>query len=281
MLREIDAQRVADEVARLSMEANYYLGDEVIEAFKKALRVEESPTGRQVLEQLLENARIAAEDQVAMCQDTGLAVVFVELGQDVHVVGGDLYEAINAGVARGYTEGYLRKSALEHPILGGNTGDNTPAIIYTDVVPGDRLKLTLAPKGGGSENMSRIAMLKPADGIEGIKRFVINTVDEAGPNPCPPIVVGVGIGGTFDKVAQIAKRAAIREIGSHHPREDIAELESELLEEINKLGIGPAGLGGTTTALWVNVEIFPRHIATFPVAVNIQCHAARHKSVVI
>lgn len=280
-MREIDAASIAEVVARLCQEANFDLPEDVAAAVEKALSSEESPTGKEVLRQILENARIAREERVPMCQDTGFAVFFLELGQDVHVVGGDLYEAVNEGVRRGYTEGFLRKSILADPLKGGNTGDNTPAVIHTSIVPGDRLKIIMAAKGGGSENMSAVGMLKPADGIEGVRRFVIETVKKAGPNPCPPVVVGVGIGGTFEKVALLAKRALLRPIGQYHPDPDVAALEAELNREINKLGIGPAGMGGRTTAFWVSIETFPRHIASFPVAVNIQCHASRHKEAVL
>jgi len=281
LIREVEASQIETAVAGLAMEANYHLGQDVIDALRRALESETSPAGKGVLEQLLENASIASSEEIPMCQDTGFAVVFVELGQDVHIVGGNLDEAINAGVARGYTEGYLRKSILRHPIRGGNTGDNTPAIVHLDLVPGDQIKITLLPKGGGSENMSRIAMLKPADGVAGIKRFVVEAVRQAGPNPCPPLVVGVGVGGTFDKVAFLAKKALLRPLDERHPDPEIAQLEEELLETINKLGIGPQGLGGRTTALAVKVELFPRHIASFPVAVNIQCHACRKKETVL
>lgn len=281
VLREIHVRDITEAVATLCMESNYYLGEDVLRAFRESLGGEESPVGRGILEQLLENARIAAEERVPMCQDTGFAVVFLELGQDLHVVGGDLYQAVNEGVRRGYQEGYLRKSIVGHPLERKNTGDNTPAVIHTEIVPGDRLKITVAPKGGGSENMSGLKMLTPAQGVEGVKEFVIQRVREAGPNPCPPIVVGVGIGGTFEKAALLAKKALLRPIGQHNPLTDVAELERELLERINDLGIGPQGLGGRVTALWVSVEIFPAHIASLPVAVNINCHAARHREAVL
>lgn len=229
----------------------------------------------------MENAKIANEENVPMCQDTGYAVFFVELGQEVHIVDGYLYDAINEGVRKGYQEGYLRKSIVGHPLLRQNTGDNTPAVIHTTVVPGDKISITIAPKGGGSENMSGIAMLKPAQGVEGVKNFVLEQVKKAGPNPCPPIVVGVGIGGTFEKSALLAKEALLRPIGQKNPLPDIAELEDELLTKVNQLGIGPQGLGGRTTALAVHVEIYAAHIASLPVAVNINCHATRHKSVVL
>ena len=280
-MREISAKVITEEVARLCQEANFDLGKDVLEAFGKALKTEESPTGRGIIEQLVENAKIAREERVPMCQDTGFAVFFVELGQDVHVVDGGLVDAINAGVRKGYTEGYLRKSIVGHPLERKNTGDNTPAVVHIDVVLGDELKIIIAPKGGGSENMSGLKMLKPAEGIEGVKKFVLEKVKEAGPNPCPPIVVGVGIGGTFEKAAYLAKKALLRPVGQHSELPDVAALEKELLEKVNALGIGPQGLGGTTTALSVNVEVYPAHIASLPVAVNINCHAARHKEVIL
>lgn len=281
-MRELPASVVTETVARLCMEANYDLGADVVAALEDALRREESETGRVVLQQILENARIARETQMAMCQDTGLAVVFLELGQDLHIVGGDLYEAIHEGVRRGYREGYLRKSSVRQPFSARvNTGDNTPAIIHTQIVPGEQLRITVAPKGGGSENMSRLAMLTPAAGRQGVIDFVVRTVDEAGANPCPPIVVGVGIGGTFERVAFLAKHALLREIGTRNPDPELDELEQELLERINRLGIGPQGFGGRVTALAVHVEAEPCHIASLPVAVNLQCHAARHKEAVL
>ncbi len=281
-MRELPASVVTETVARLCMEANYDLGADVVAALEDALRREESETGRVVLQQILENARIARETQMAMCQDTGLAVVFLELGQDLHIVGGDLYEAIHEGVRRGYRDGYLRKSSVRQPFSARvNTGDNTPAIIHTRIVPGEQLRITVAPKGGGSENMSRLAMLTPAAGRQGIIDFVVRTVDEAGANPCPPIVVGVGIGGTFERVAFLAKHALLREIGTRNPDPELDELEQELLERINRLGIGPQGFGGRITALAVHVEAEPCHIASLPVAVNLQCHAARHKEAVL
>jgi len=256
------------------------LGNDVLESFKGAYEEEVSLTGKEILQQLVKNAEIACEEKVPMCQDTGYAVIFVELGQDVRIEGGDFYEAINEGVRKGYTEGYLRKSIVSHPLERKNTGDNTPAVIHTKIVPGDSLRIIIAPKGGGSENMSAIKMLRPADGIEGVKNFVIDTVKKAGPNPCPPIVVGVGIGGTFEKAAQLAKESLLRELGEKSKYPDIAKLEEDLFEEINKLGIGPQGLGGRTTALAVHVEIYAAHIASLPVAVNLNCHAARHKEVI-
>ncbi|MBN1163830.1 MAG: fumarate hydratase [Candidatus Krumholzibacteriota bacterium] len=276
-MREIKAAKITEEIARLCQEANFELEDDVQRALEKAHAAEESPAGKEVLRQILENSGIAREERMPMCQDTGLAVIFAELGQDAHIAGGDFETAVNAGVSRGYTEGYLRKSALADPVRGGNTKDNTPAVIHLTLVPGDKLKLWVVPKGGGSENMSRIAMMKPADGIEGIKKFVVENVREASGNPCPPIVVGVGIGGTFERCAQLAKKALLREIGSEHADPFYAGLEKELLTLVNDTGVGPMGLGGRTTALAVHIEVAPRHIASFPVAMNINCHAARHK----
>lgn len=276
-MRDVPVQAITETVRRLCVEANTRLGDDVVRAFERFRDTEESPTGRDVLEQLLENARIARDEGLPLCQDTGFAVVFVDLGQDVHLVGGDLYEAVNEGVRRGYEEGYLRKSIVADPLRRKNTGDNTPAVVHVRVVPGDRVRITFAPKGGGSENMSGIAMLKPADGVEGVKRFVVERVREAGPNPCPPTIVGVGIGGTFEVAALLAKRALLRPVGEPNPDPFYADLERELLGRINALGIGPAGLGGTTTSLAVHIEAHPCHIASLPVAVNIQCHSARHK----
>ncbi|RMG97612.1 MAG: fumarate hydratase [Candidatus Dadabacteria bacterium] len=276
-MREVPVQQITEAVRRLCVEANTRLGDDVVRAFERFRDAEQSPTGRDVLGQLLENARIARDEGLPLCQDTGFAVVFVDLGQDVHLVGGDLYEAVNEGVRRGYEEGYLRKSIVADPLRRKNTGDNTPAVVHVRIVPGDRVRITFAPKGGGSENMSGIAMLKPADGVEGVKRFVVERVREAGPNPCPPTIVGVGIGGTFEVAALLAKRALLRPVGEPNPDPFYADLEQELLGRINALGIGPAGLGGTTTSLAVHIEAHPCHIASLPVAVNIQCHSARHK----
>jgi len=278
--REIHADKIASTVKRLCIEANTILGEDVISAYEKSLEAEESPVGKENFRQLLENATIAREEGIALCQDTGLAVVFVEMGQDVHVVGGDFNEAIHEGVRQGYKEGYLRASSLD-PLTRKNMGDNTPAIIHVEMVKGNRIKIRLAPKGFGSENMSRVALFPPAVGIDGVKKFVIERVEEAGPNPCPPLVVGVGIGGTFEKAALIAKRSLLRPLGERHPDPVIAKLEAELLEEINKLGIGPLGLGGRITALDVHVETYPTHIASIPVAVNIQCHCDRHKEAVL
>jgi len=279
-MREVDTQTIIDTVARLCMEANYFLGDDVINAFQEGLKKEESETGKNILKQLLQNAEIAKTEKIPICQDCGFAVVFLELGTDV-CVKGNIIDAINEGVRKGYTEGYLRKSIVSDPIKGKNTGDNTPAIVHTTFVPGGKIKITIAPKGGGSENMSEVKMGKPADGIEGVKNFVIDRVVRSSANPCPPIVVGVGIGGTFEYVAFLAKKALLRDIGQRHPDPFYADVERELLERINKLGIGPMGLGGRITALDVFIETHPRHIASFPAAVNINCHAARHKTATI
>jgi fumarate hydratase subunit alpha len=281
-MREVKVKDITETVARLCQEANFYLGDDVLALLKKARQQEESPAGRQILDEILENAKIAAREQMPLCQDCGLAVVFVEMGQDVHIVGGDLVQAINEGVRKGYAEGYLRKSVVKQPFSARvNTKDNTPAIIHTEIVPGDKLKLTVAPKGGGSENMSRFTVLKPAQGRQGVVDFVVNTVDEAGSNPCPPTIIGVGIGGTAEKAMLMAKKALLREAGKPSPDPEVAELEKELLQRINATGVGPGGVGGRITSLAVHVETFPAHIASLPVAVNIQCHSARHKEAVL
>jgi fumarate hydratase subunit alpha len=279
-MREVDYNIIVDTVARLCTEANYLLGEDVINAFKKGLEKEESPTGKDILNQLLKNAEIAKNEKIPICQDCGFAVVFLELGEDVHVKG-NILNAIKDGVKKGYTDGYLRKSILADPIKGKNTGDNTPPIIHTTIVPGDKIKITVAPKGGGSENMSEVKMGKPADGIEGVKEFVLDKVQRSSANPCPPIIVGVGIGGNFEYSAILAKKALLRDIGQRHPDPFYADVERELLEKINNLGIGPMGLGGRVTALDVFIEVYPRHIASFPAAVNINCHAARHKTAII
>jgi fumarate hydratase subunit alpha len=279
-LREVDVGVITETVKSLCMEANFDLGQDVLDAFKRAQAEEESPTGVEILKQLEENASIARRERVAICQDTGIAVVFVELGQDVHLAGGDLNSAINEGVRQGYQEGYLRKS-LCHPFTRANTGDNTPAVIHVKIVPGEKVKLTVAPKGGGSENMSRVTILTPAAGKEGIVEYVVQRVKESGPNPCPPTIVGVGIGGTFENAALLAKEALLRPIGSENRDPELAALEAEILERINKLGIGPQGLGGRTTSLAVHINMMPCHIASLPLAVNIQCHAQRHKEAVI
>jgi len=279
-MRTLKADSVIEPVKNLCMEANYYLGKDVIKALKDYYKKEESPTAQAILQQILENAEIAASEQLAMCQDTGFAVFFVEKGVDL-CIEGDLTAALNEGVRQGYIQGYLRKSIVADPLRRVNTKDNTPAIIWYEDVPGDKLKIILAPKGGGSENMSEVKMLKPSDGAEGVKNFVVDRVKRSGANPCPPIIVGVGIGGTFDKCAQLAKKALLREVGSKHSDAYYAEMEDELLERVNKLGIGPQGFGGRTTALDVFIEAHPCHIASMPAAVNIQCHAARHKSVTL
>ncbi|MCX5753861.1 MAG: fumarate hydratase [Candidatus Krumholzibacteria bacterium] len=280
-VREIDAKEITDTVARLAKEANFDLEEDVLKALRSGQGAELSPVGKEIFCQLLENADIARAERMPICQDTGLAVVFVDIGQDVHIAGGALDEAINEGVRRGYTEGYLRKSVLGDPLKRVNTKDNTPAVIHTRIVPGNKLALWVVPKGGGSENMSKIAMLKPADGVEGVKSFVVESVRVASANPCPPIIVGVGIGGSFEQCAMNAKRALMREIGSRHPDEYYAALEAELLKKVNDLGVGPMGLGGRITALAVHIEAAPCHIASLPVAVNINCHAARHKTAVL
>jgi fumarate hydratase subunit alpha len=266
----------------MCIDSNYYLGEDVLAALRLFRDSEPSPVGREVLDQILENAAVAREQQMPLCQDCGLTVIFMELGQDVHVVGGDLNAAITEGVRRGYQDGYLRKSVVERPFSARvNTRDNTPAIIHTTIVPGENLRLIVAPKGGGSENMSQLAMLKPADGRDGILRFVVEAVRKAGANPCPPIIVGVGIGGTAEKVMWLAKHALLRPVGQRSAEPEVAALEAELLERINRIGIGPQGFGGLTTALAVHVETFPCHIASLPAAVNIQCHSARHVETVL
>jgi fumarate hydratase subunit alpha len=279
-MREINVNLIIEKVRDLCMKANTDLGEDVFQSFDGAIKREESPLGLEILKELKENARIAREENVPICQDTGFAVVFLELGQDVHLVGGNLNEAIQEGVRQGYRDGYLRKSIC-HPFTRANTGDNTPAIIHTEVVPGEKVKITVAPKGGGSENMSRVVMLTPSDGIEGIKRFVVQRVKESGSNPCPPTIVGVGIGGTFEQAALLAKKSLLRPLGSKNPDSELDKLESEILTQINHLGIGPQGLGGRMTSLAVHILMMPCHIASFPLAVNIQCHAQRHKEVVI
>ena len=269
-------------MSRLFQEACHYLPEDVLNALKQAQKAEASPVGREVLDRILENADIAAREQIPLCQDTGDAVAFLELGQEVHIVGGDLYSAINEGVRQGYNEGYLRKSMVDRPFSARiNTQDNTPAIIYTDIVPGDKLKIIVKPKGGGAENMSRLAMLRPAQGREGVIDFVVDTVDKAGSNPCPPVIVGVGIGGTAEKAFILAKRALLRKLGEPNPDAETAELEREILKRVNNLGIGPIGYGGRITALAVHIEVFPSHIASLPVAVNLDCHSCRHKEAII
>ena len=282
-MRKIHVKKIVDVVADLCMDANYNLGEDVLDAIKKAKEKEESPTAVAILEQIIENNRIAREEKLAICQDTGFAVFFVELGQTVKITGGDYLEAFNEGTRRGYKEGYLRKSIVDDPVISRiNTKDNTPCIVYTDIVPGNRMTITFCPKGGGAENMAEVKMLTAAHGIEGVKDFVLDRVKRSGGNPCPPVVVGVGIGGTFEKCAMLAKKALLREpLGAPNPDPKFAEVEKELMERINNLGIGPMGLGGRTTALAVHVETFPCHIATMPAAVNLNCHVARHKRAVI
>lgn len=275
-MKVIQVEQIIDNIKEMCMEANYYLSEDMKKALYEAADREESPLGCQILNQLKENLDIAGESQIPICQDTGMAVVFASVGQDVRIEGGSLSDAINEGVRQGYTEGYLRKSVVKDPFFRENTKDNTPAVIHYDIVPGEELKLTLAPKGFGSENMSRIFMLKPADGMEGAKEAVLSVVKEAGPNACPPVVVGVGIGGTFEKAALLAKQALTREAGEHSEIPYVKEMEEELLGKINGLGIGPAGLGGTVTALAVNINTYPIHIAGLPVAVNMCCHVNRH-----
>ena len=281
-IRKISAATVTDTVAKLLMECNYEIGCDISNALEAARQKEESPVGREVLAQLMENNRIAKEEQIPICQDTGMAVLFIEYGDHVVIDGGSFPEAVEEGVRRAYREGYLRKSVVSDPVIDRvNTGDNTPAVVYTDIVPGNTISILAGGKGFGSENMSAIRMLTPSYGMEGVKDFILDTVRKAGPNPCPPIVVGVGIGGTFDKAAQLAKKATLRSIDTRNPGRRYAALEEELLERINEMGFGPAGLGGNTTALGVNIETYPTHIAGMPVAVNICCHAARHKSATI
>ena len=281
-MRDIDAKEVTKTVARLFLEANYYLADDILDALKKAQNVEESPAGKEVLTQIIRNADIAAEGQIPLCQDCGAAVVFLEVGQDVHIVGGDLTTAVNEGVHQAYEKGYLRKSMVAQPFSSRvNTRDNTPAIIYTEIVPSDKVKITVVPKGGGAENMSRLVMLTPSAGRQGIIDNVLKAVDEAGSNPCPPVIIGVGIGGTAEKTLLLAKKALLRKIGEHNADPETAELEKELLEKVNKLGIGPMGYGGRNTALAVNVEVFPAHIASMPLAVNLNCHSSRHKEAML
>ncbi len=279
-MRELDVSRITETVARLCVEANRHLPQDVKNCITCAREREQWAPAQEILDRIKENYEIADRDEMAICQDTGMACVFLEIGQDVHLCG-DLTEAVNAGVKKGYGEGFLRKSVVRDPLDRVNTGDNTPAMLYVDLVPGDQVKVTVAPKGFGSENMSQLKMLKPSDGLQGVKDFVLKVVEEAGPNPCPPIVVGVGVGGTFDKAALLAKKAIIRSAESHNPNPFYADLEQELLEKINALGIGPQGFGGKTTALAVNIEYLPTHIAGLPVAVNLNCHVTRHKSEVL
>lgn len=281
-MREVTAKQITETVSRLCREANYYLPEDVLHTLKTAEKEEESPIGRETLGQIIKNAMLAKEEQMAICQDCGATVIYLEVGQELHITGGDLYTAVNEGVRQGYEKGYLRKSMVNQPYSARiNTRDNTPTIIHTDIVSGDRLKITIVPKGGGSENMSRLFMLTPSKGKQGIIDSVLKAVDEAGSNPCPPIIVGVGIGGTSEKALDLAKRSLLRIVGEHNKDSETAELEKELLRRVNNLGIGPQGYGGTVTALAVNIEVFPAHIASMPLAVNIQCHAARHKEAVL
>ncbi len=280
-MREIDVRRITDTVERLCVEANTHLPEDVKRAICDCREREDWDIAKDVLDNIIENYKIADSEQVPICQDTGMACVFLEIGQDVHFVGGALSEAVDEGVRRGYVNGYLRKSVVKDPVRRGNTGDNTPAMLYTEIVPGENVTVTVAPKGFGSENMSQIRMFKPSAGLDGIKDFILEAVEEAGPNPCPPMVVGVGIGGTFDKVALLAKKALLRPLGSSNPDPFYADLEREMLEKINRLGIGPQGFGGRTTAIGLNIETLPTHIAGMPCAVNINCHVTRHKTEVI
>ncbi len=280
-MREVSTEEITKNIKEMCIEANYTLSEDVKNKIVNSAAVEESEIGKKILNQLEENMNIAESDNIPICQDTGMAVIFIKIGQDVHITGGNIEDAINQGVREGYIEGYLRKSVVKDPLIRENTNDNTPAVIHYEIIPGDKIEITVAPKGFGSENMSRVCMLKPADGIEGVKNAVIETVKLAGPNACPPVVVGVGVGGTFEKCALLAKKALTRDINSENSIEYVAELEKELLNEINKLNIGPGGLGGKVTALGVNIETYPTHIAGLPVAVNMCCHVNRHKKRVI
>ena len=280
-MKEINVSEVTEVVEQLCMNANYFLNDDILQALKHGVCCEESETGRLVLSQLVENAGAAASEHMAICQDTGMAVVFLEIGQDVHINGGSLSNAINEGVRRGYAKGFLRKSVVSDPLDRKNSGDNTPAVIHYEIVDGDNLRIVLAPKGFGSENMSGVRMLKPSDGVDGVRDFIEEMVDKAGPNPCPPVVVGVGIGGTMEKAAFLAKKALLRPVNIHNAKESICQLEVEMLESVNRLGIGPAGLGGRLTALAVNIDTYPTHIAGLPVAVNMSCHVTRHAEAVL
>lgn len=280
-MRKIEAMQITEVVERLCVEANEHLPEDVKDAIRACRACEDGAIARGVLDDIIENYEIADREQVPVCQDTGMACVFLEIGQDVHIVGGDLGAAVDEGVRRGYDRGYLRKSVVKDPVRRGNTGDNTPAMLYTEIVPGEQMKITVGPKGFGSENMSAIRMFKPSVGLQGIKDFILETVEAAGPNPCPPMVVGVGIGGTFDKAALLAKKALMRPLDSSHEDPFYADLEREMLEKINELGIGPQGFGGRTTALGINIETMPTHIAGMPCAINISCHVTRHKTEVI
>ena len=276
MIRTVKTEDVIKNVKEMCIEANHYLSKDMDEAMKKAVQTEKSELGKKILNQLQENLKIADEEMIPICQDTGMAVIFLEVGQDVHFEGMAIEDAVNEGVRQGYTEGFLRKSVVKDPLIRENTKDNTPAVIHYSIVPGDKVKITMAPKGFGSENMSRVFMLKPADGIEGVKNAILTAVKDAGPNACPPMVVGVGVGGTFEKCALLAKKALTRQVGEHSDTPYVKEMEIEMLEKINRLGIGPGGLGGTTTALAVNINTYPTHIAGLPVAINICCHVNRH-----
>lgn len=280
-MRNIDSSVITQFVEKLCIEANYYLNQDVRNALEHAKKIEESSRGKEILDILIKNADLARDNNMPICQDTGMAVIFCDVGQDAHVTGTSLTEAINEGVRRGYKKGYLRKSIVKDPLFRENTGDNTPAVIHYDIVEGDKIKIIVAPKGFGSENMSAVAMLKPSDGIRGVREFIVNTVEKAGPNPCPPIVVGVGIGGTIEKAAILAKKALLRRVDQGSDIPYIHELEKEVLQDINSLGIGPAGIGGRITAFGVNIEVYPTHIAGLPVAVNISCHATRHAEIII
>ncbi len=281
-MKEIEASAITQAIAKLCQEANFTLGEDVLSALKQAHRTEQSPLGRETLNQIIENARIAREERLPLCQDCGTAVVFLEIGQDVHISDGDLYKAVEEGVRRGYHQGYLRKAMVSQPFSDRiNTKDNTPAVIHSEIVHGDRLKIMVMPKGGGAENMSRMAMLLPNQGKKGIIDLVLKTVDEAGGNPCPPLIIGLGVGGTGEKAMLMAKKALLRRVGEPNPDPEIAQLEKEVLVRVNALGVGPMGFGGTTTALAVHAEVMPTHITSLPVAVNLQCHSARHKEIIL
>ena len=280
-MRTINVNTITENIKDMCIQANHFLADDMDKAMKHALETEEAPLGRQILDQLQDNLKIAAEDMIPICQDTGMAVIFMKIGQDVHFEGGSLEDAINEGVRQGYVEGFLRKSVVGDPIIRENTKDNTPAVIHYSIVPGDKVEIKVAPKGFGSENMSRVVMLKPADGIEGVKKVILETVDLAGPNACPPMVIGVGVGGDFEKCAIMAKHALTRAAGEHSSVPYVRALEEEMLDKVNRLGIGPGGLGGTVTAFAVNIETYPTHIAGLPVAINVGCHVTRHKRTII
>lgn len=281
-MKKIAAKLIEDRIAQELIDINILMSKEMKEALENSLKTEESPVGKDILEELLLNGKIACENKIPICQDTGTTVFFVELGEEVEITGGSIYEAINNGVRKGYTDGYLRKSMVLDPLFNReNTGDNTPAIIYLDLVPGAELRISFGAKGGGSENMSQVKMLRPADGVEGLKKFVLDVVESAGPNPCPPLIIGIGVGGTMEKAAQLSKKVLFRSMTEENPDPQLAQLEKEILEEVNSLGVGPMGLGGTTTALRVHIGIYPCHIASLPVAVNLNCHASRHGEIVL